>query len=87
MIDFTPFCPPALPPGAQPQLARRQIQVVMDHQDISRRDLVERGQRADSLAAHVHVRHRLDEQHAARQPSLSVTVAQRSARPFGTCQT
>eukprot|EP01035_Chromulina_nebulosa_P002936 gene2936-4003_t len=54
--------------------ADRQIEFIVGDQDVARRDLVERRQRLDGLAALVHEGHRLEQQH--------LIVADADARHF-----
>ena len=88
-IDRKPLWPPSVPRRARPQPAQRQVDVVADDQEVGSLDLVVPGERRDRLAAQVHERERLDEQHdvvrppplapAARRPAPSRTPA-RAAR-------
>lgn len=56
---------PCDPFGSNSQLARRQVDVVANGQQIGQRHLVEVDHLADAAAGEVHERLRLDEQHLA----------------------
>ncbi len=53
-MSFRPLWPPSPPPKLEPRLAGRQIEFVMHHQHLGRRDAVEVRQRLHRLAGAVH---------------------------------
>ena len=67
MIDFRPLCPPAEPRGRARSRRQRQLHFVDHDQQVRRVDLEVARQPADRLAARVHERQRLGQQHADRR--------------------
>ena len=80
MIDFSPLCPPADPRGRARSLPERQLHLVDDDEQVGGVDLEEPRQRADRLAAQVHERQRLGQQHRARPAAATSRSAPRAAR-------
>ena len=65
MLDdrFDAILPTRTAAHAQPQLARRQVEIVVDHDDLRRFDLIETGELPHGFAAQVHKSERFRQQH------------------------
>ena len=61
MTSLSPLCPPAPPRLLQAGDAGRQVELVVHHEHLLRRDLQVLAERAHGLAAAVHEAHRLQE--------------------------
>ena len=79
MIERRPLWPPG-PPFQRKRTAKWQVQIVRDHDHIRGRQLVEGSQRADGIAAEVHVRLGLGQEHRSSPSSGALTACIRKSR-------